>query len=249
MPHTTTVWTYGECIKEICRMVGHSIPADPAGSQDLAVQQMGTAVNRAVTSLLSMFEWQDLTVKASLSVVGDAPGQTEKGFALPTDFHRFVDQTQWNQGSQLPAAGPVSPQAWMSYLVRNYAPQLTLSWQRRGDLLYFLAPPFPVAASFHYMYISKGTVKDADVLTDTKEVAAKNGDQFVIDDYLVMLLGRVKYLEWKGFDSESALKDFLDAYDSRVGANKGAPILNIGSRVGVPLIDAHVNVPDTGYGS
>lgn len=250
MPYVDTSYNYGEAIQEICRMVGHPVPSDAAGSTDEAVQQMGTSLNRALAELLTMFEWQDLTVKSSISVVADSLGQTEKGFDLPDDFDRFVDQTQWAQSNSLPAAGPLSPQAWMTYLVRSTSPQLTLAWQLRGDQIWFLAPPFPDASTFEFMYISKAMVIDADDPNNTKNVASKNGDEFVIDDYLVLLLGKAKYLEAKGFDSSASLRDFLIAFNSRTGSNKAAPILNIGSPVrSEPLLNPNRNLPDTGYGA
>ena len=249
MPYTNTEYTYGEAIKEICRMVGHPVPADAAGSTDLAVQQMGTSLNKALAELLTMYDWQDLTVRTSLSVQQDSPGQKEKGYDLPDDFEKFIDQTQWDGSNQIPAAGPVSPQGWMQYYTRTSSSILTLAWQRREDQLFFLYPPAD-ATDFNYMYLSKAMVIDADTPTDTKNVASKNGDRFKIDDNLVLLLGRAKYLEWKGFDSSIAVKDFLIAYNSRVGSNKGAPVLNLSRPTGgMPLITPMGNLPDTGYGS
>src|SRR5262245_27662781 len=131
MAYIDTIYNYGDAIREICRMVGHPVPADPAGATDSAVIQMGVSINRALAELLYMFSWQDLTKRGSISVVGLAPGEVERGFALPSDFDRFVDQTQWSGSSDLPASGPISEQAWMSYIVRSTSPQLTLAWQRR----------------------------------------------------------------------------------------------------------------------
>lgn len=249
MPYQITDYNYGSAIQEICRLVGHPIPVDAAGSSDQAVIQMGAAINNGLRELLTMYEWQDLTVKASISIVADSLGQQEKAFDLPEDLYRFVDQTQWGDESQLPAMGPVSNQAWMQYMVRDWTPQLTLFWQMRGDQLWVLNPPYPDAVSFEYMYITEGQVIDQDDTTLIKNVADKNGDAFILDSNLVVLLGRAKYLEWKGFDSAAAQKDFLIAFNSRTGANKGAPILNIGRRMGLPLIDPMVSLPDTGYGS
>lgn len=248
MTYQITNYTYGSAIQEICRLVGHPIPADAAGSQDSAVQQMGAAINQALLQLLTLFEWQDLTKLATLTIVAGTPGEAETAFALPEDFYRFIDQSQWGTNSQLPAIGPVSNQAWMQLTVRAASPTLTLLWQMRGDQLIIMkAPTDPVTLS--YMYLSNAQVIDADVATTYKNVAAKNGDQFVLDSSLVMLLGRAKYLEWKGFDSSAAMRDFLIAFSSRTGANKGAPVLNIGRRSGsFPLISPQTSLPDTGYG-
>jgi len=249
MPITITDLTYGAAISRICAMVGHPEPTDPAGSTDPAVQQMGQAINFALEELLTMYEWQDLTVKTTLAIVADGAGQAEKGFDLPDDFYRFIDETQWGQQSGLPAGGPVSNQAWMAYTVQGFTPLLTLFWQMRGDQLWVLNPPFPVAANFDYMYLSKAQVIDGDDPTTIKNVADKNGDTFKLDSFLVMLLGRARYLEWKGFDSSAAGRDFIAMFNSRAGADKGARTLSLVRRTNPLLINPLSSLPNTGFGS
>lgn len=249
MPFQISEWDYGTAIKFIAKMVGHAqqVP-DPAGSLDPAIQQMGVAVNHANGELLGMKEWQDLTVAGSIPIVADMAGQKEKGFPLPADFLRFVDQTQWGPGSFLPAQGPISPQGWMAALIWNVVPAMYLYWQMRSDQLFVLAPPFPTPVNYDFFYVSKGSVIDQDDPIIIKNVAAKNGDKFKLDGYLITLLGRVKYLEWKGFDSSAAMRDFQIAFDSRAGSDKGAAVLSLSARPGMPLISVG-NLPITGYGS
>lgn len=246
MAYRIFVPNYGEAIKQIARMVGHPIPADPAGSSDPAVLQMGAAINVGLGELVAMHEWQDLTKQGTTSVIQDAPGQKEKSFPLPEDYHRLVSQTEWSSGSMLPAFGPISSQAWISYVVRNYAMQLTLYWQIRNDKIWFLNPP-AAAVNFEFMYISNAQVVDADDSTLLKNIAEKNGDKFLLDGFVVALFGRLKYLEWKGFDASAAARDFWTAYGSRTGSDKGAPVLSLSRTYGTPLIGHH-SLPDTGYG-
>jgi len=245
-----TEWSYSSVIQEIARLVGHPRPTDPAGSTDPAVQQMGAAVNFALEELLTMSEWQDLTTRASLSVVADSPGQVEKAFSLPDDFYRFVDQSQWSSASNLPAGGPVSNQMWMQSVARAESMQLTLYWQMRGDQIYFLYPPHPTSVTFDYMYLSTAQVQDADTLTEYKNRATKNGDAFLLDGFMIMLLARARYLEWKGFDAGAAVRDFLNIFNSRAGASKGAPVITLApSRFSGVLLHPVYSLPNTGYGS
>jgi hypothetical protein len=95
------------------------------------------------------------------------------------------------------------------------------------------------------MYLSRALVQDADNQDLYKNVATKNGDKFVLDGILMTLLTRVKWLEAKGFDSGAAVRDFMLAFDSRVGAQKGANILNMaGNRGGYPYIGIG-NLPES----
>ena len=245
MPVQITNLDYGSAITQICVLVGHPQSPDPAGSSDPAVQQMGAA---ALGELLTMHEWQDITIRAAIPIVGLAPGEKERAFDLPADFYRFIDQTQWNDQSMIPAMGPVSNQAWMGYTVRNWTPQLTLFWQLRGDKLNVLNPPFPAPVNFDFMYLSRAQVIDQDDPTLYKNIADKNGDKFFLDAYMIMLLGRARYLEWKGFDASAATRDFLSVFNSRTGADKGAPILSLSPQYGVPLINVMTSLPQSGFG-
>jgi hypothetical protein len=248
MPYQITEFTYGNAISYICKLVGHPVDADPAGSADPAIQQMGVAIAAALGDMLAMHEWQDLTQRGTIPIVASVAGEKERAFDLPVDFYRFIDQSQWGQQSQLPAIGPISPQGWMGYTVRNWTPQLTMFWQMRNDKLNVLNPPFPTPVNFEFMYLSRAQVIDQDDPTIFKNVPAKNGDKFFLDGYMILLLARAKYLEWKGFDSSAATRDFLTVFNSRAGSDKGAGILTLSPSRGLPLIDSMMNLPDTGYG-
>jgi len=234
-------------VHAVCDSVGHPKPADVAGSSDSAIQQMVWAVNASMGELYAMRDWQELERRGTISVVRDAPGQQEKGFPFPLDFGRFIDQTQWVKEQLWPAIGPVSPQGWMRYVIQSVGATITLSWQVRNNQLYFLYPP-AVPQTFEFFYITRGWVKDADDPTLFKNIASKNGDVFVFDPALLISLSRVKYLEYKGFDSTAAMKDYLTIFDSRAGNSKGAPVLNAARRsAGIPLLSVG-NLPQTGYG-
>lgn len=223
----TTEATLASVVKSICARASYPIPNDPGSSQDPKIKQMIAAANAASVELFSIYEWSELIVEGQIDVFYDVPEQKEKGFALPDDFFRFIDQTQWNGAMRFPAVGPVSPQGWMTYMVFPISANFTLTWQIREGKIWFLnAPPSP-GQTFRFMYLSRALVRDADDPTLYKNVASKNGDTFVLDGILMTLMTRIKWLEAKGFDSGAAVRDFMLAFDSRVGAQKGSNILNM----------------------
>jgi hypothetical protein len=91
-------------------------------------------------------------------------------------------------------------------------------------------------------------VIDGDDASLLKNVASKNTDTFILDPALVTALATAKWMEWNGFDSAAAARDYTVLYDARVGALKAAPILSAVRFGGLHLINA-ANVPATGYGS
>ena len=233
--------TLASVIQTCTRLLSLPSPADPAGSTDPNIVLMRTCANIASLELLNSNEWADLTKMGEFDVFTAAPppgnAATETPFDLPQDFFRFIDQTQWNAAMRFPAVGPVAPQGWMTYMVFPISANFTLTWQVRQNKIYFLnAPPAP-GQKFRFMYLSRALVQDADNAELYKNVASKNGDKFVLDGVIMTLLTRVKWLEAKGFDSSAALRDLMIAFDSRIGAQKGANILNMaGGRHDYPYI-------------
>jgi len=242
MPYQMTDFsTLANVIQTVCSLLSLPSPADPAGSTDSNVGLMKTAANMASLEMLNAYEWSQLTKMGEIIVetaVPPSPGEaTETAFPLPEDFYRFIDQTQWNGAMRFPAVGPVAPQGWMTYMVFPISANFTLTWQIRQRQIYFLNAPAPPGQPFRFMYLSRALVRDADDPTLYKNVASKNGDIFQLDGILMSLLTRIKWLEAKGFDSAAAVRDFLLAFDSRIGAEKGANILNMaGGRHDYPYI-------------
>lgn len=235
-------------VQNVAAMVGYPSPTDAAGSNDPAVIQMVQATNMAGIELLSMYEWQELTKPYTISIESDSPGQTEKAFALPTDFYDWVDQTNWNASTQIPSLGPVSPQMWQQLLVRTSLPTLSFYWQVRGNQIYVLAPP-DTAQNMQFFYLSSAWVQDADDPDLYKNRMTKNGDVALLDAPMLTYYTRVKWLEMKGLDSSAAMRDFQVMYENRKAADKGAAVISMTRDYRLPLINGFANVPDTAYGS
>jgi hypothetical protein len=223
--------TFQSMLQACCALLSLPVPTDPAGSGDPNLVLMRTVANLANVEMLNAYEWGQLTKQGVINVTATlppVPGQAnEEGYDLPGDFFRFIDQTQWNSAMRFPAVGPVAPQGWMTYMVFPVSANFTLTWQVREGKVWFLNPPPAPGQDFRFMYLSRALVRDADNPDLYKNVATKNGDTFMLDGLLMTLVTRVKWLEAKGFDSSTAVRDFLLAFDSRIGAEKGANILNL----------------------
>jgi hypothetical protein len=239
-------------VNGICARTSLSQAVDPAGNTDPTYGQIIAHVNDANNEIFGMYKWRPLVFTGSIPIYADSDGQVEKAFALPSDFQTFIDQTQWNASSQLPALGPVSDQAWQQYTVRNWIAQLTFFWQLRGNNeLMVLNPPFVTPAEaplFTFMYTSGATVVDADDPDVHKNVASKNGDTFLLDGLSILLLGRVKFLAARGFDTAAAELDYQRRIEQVIDQSVAAPVLSLARNIGYPYLSI-ANVPDTGYGS
>lgn len=249
---TPQVSNLASAVNGVC--IRSSMPPsnDPAGSLDPLYMQIIAHINDAALELQGDYQWPLLTRHGSITISADSVGQKEKAFDLPVDFLTFVDQTQWNTGTQLPALGPVAHQAWQNYLVRNWVPQLTFFWQLREGRLWVLNPPYytvlPASPPvFDFVYRSSAVCTDADDPSIYKTYASKNGDTFILDGAAIMLLGRVKFLGAKGFDTAAAEIDYQRRIEQVIDQSIAAPVISLVKTSTFPYIGL-ANVPDTGYG-
>ena len=136
----------------------------------------------------------------------------------------------------------------MAYTVRTALPQLTIFWQVDNGRLAVINPPVDAPHIFVAKYVSSACVVDESDPTIFKGAAQKNGDSWVLPGILVTLLGRVKYLSFKGFDTSAAMKDYEIAFETRVKKKIGAPVLSTSRIVQFPYL-GWGNIPDTAYGS
>lgn len=240
--------TLSAIVQNVAAMVAFPVPADPAGSEDPAVQQMVQAANMAGNELLTMYDWQELVKRHSLTIQSSEANQKERAFDLPEDLFKWVDQTNWNATTQFPSLGPVSPQMWQQLLIRTTLPTLSFYWQVRDNKIYVLAPPSS-PQTMSVFYLSAGWVRDQDTADLYKNRLTKNGDVSLLDATMITLYTRVKWLEMKGLDSGAAMRDFQIAFENRKASEKGAPVLTMARDFRFPYIQPLVNTPDTGMGA
>lgn len=244
---------FAQIVRDICLAVGVEfpgtiIPTAATPSTDLLILRICQAVYDATDKLITMRAWNELKVTATITVVADFAGQTEKGFALPADFYGFVDQTQNDSTMRLPAVGPLDSQRWQA--IQTLAPQVSFSilWRYDQGQVFFLYPPTAPGRTFQYEYITRALWRSANG-ADTAERPQTNEWTPVLDPVLVTLLAKAKYLEGSGFDASAAMRDFDEAYATRATVRESAPVANMAGAVVDPLrLLTVANLPQTNYG-
>ena len=235
-----------EIVNGVAQSVGHPRTTDVASSQDESILRIAYYANIACTELSYVTNWQWLDKQGEITVVADTPTQAEKAFDLPTDFHAFLDDTQWNRSTQLPAVGPINPQDWQWLIVRKAMITTRLMWRIRGKQLWIKSPPVN-PQPFTFEYLSKYWAMDGDT-DQPKDLMSKNTDYHLYPWQLPVLYTRAKWFENEGYDSTGAYSDFNRALQYEMGVDKAATALTLVPGAGYPYIDAVKNIPDTGYG-
>jgi hypothetical protein len=242
-PNTTLL----EIVNLVARSVGHPSTSDVASSADEAILRIAYYANIAGSELSYMHNWQGLNKEGSINIVGDMPGQAQKAFDLPPDFHAFADDTQWSKNTQLPAVGPINPQDWQWLMTRETQITTRMMWRIRNRQLWVKSPSM-TPEPFTFEYLSKNWAVDGTSQVPKDTLQASN-DYHIYPWQLVVMYTRAKWFENEGYDSTAAYSDFNRAFQYEAGVDKGATALSLVPGSGFPYIDVVRNLPDTGYGT
>lgn len=235
--------TRKETAYNICKRVlgssGLPIPAAIVGSTDaLAVQLLGL-FNEGGQELLAK-PWKFLDRTFQLDTV---PGTLE--YDLPSDWDRWIDDTDWNSTSRLPLVF-VNPQQW-AYLKATTLGSTTFQLQYKmeaGKLKFYQVPSAP--QTLQIAYRSRGWVAKA-IGGDYADNIQDNGDVVQYPSQLAVAMLKFKLREAKGYDTVTAKDAFDAALDAALNADTIAGEISM-SRGGTAFLGSH-NLPETGYGS
>lgn len=168
-------------------------------------------------------------------------------YAMPSDYSRLVDQTEWDKTQHWSMVGPETGQQWQ-WLKSGY---ISSGPRMRYRLLggYFqIWPPDGSDDYIGFEYVSNQWVlATADVVTPSKASFTVDTDTCIFPDTLMVLGIKSKYMMAKGwadpygnlFERQKAIAQANDA---------GAPKLSMAPRLSQVLMGIG-NIPDSGFGS
>ena len=174
-------------------------------------------------------------------------------FAVPSDFDRVVDRTQWDTDSHWEMIGPATPQqqAILRSGITVSGPRIT-HWFQEG---YFqIWPPLGEDENLAYWYQSKWWILATAATAVSKELFTADTDTTIFPDPLMRALIKLKYLEakglWVGAPDEvgSPAYDYWKQVNLAKSHEAGSPTLSMAPRFESPLLGWR-NMPDQGYGS
>lgn len=228
--------------------VGSSTVTNIASTAGIDATYMisGTGLNQgtyvsAVPDAVSL----TLSQPATATAVGSTFNLGKVKYALPSDYARLIDRTQWDKSKHWEMLGPETAQQW-EWLISGYiSTGPRIRWRIFGG--YFQIWPMTTTAEvIGYEYVSNawaassgGTPKSS-ITADT--------DTCIFPDRVMVLGLKKKYFEAKGFDASAFDRDYRAQLDIAKAADGGSPTLSMNPRVPDILIGWN-QIPDSGYGS
>ena len=170
-------------------------------------------------------------------------GQTK--YDLPPDYETITDRTQWSKSQHWEMLGPEDAQQWQWLKSGYISTGPRVRWRILGQ--YFQI--WPIMTNDLYLgfeYRSRAWAEAAD--GTPKNSFTVDTDLSVLDDRVLVLLTKLKFLQIKNFDTTAISQDYQRYLSVAKANDKGAPNLSFAPYPSKVLI-GYANIPDTGYGS
>lgn len=167
-------------------------------------------------------------------------------FAMPSDFDRLIDRTDWDKTQHWEMLGPETAQQWQ-WLKSGY---ISTGPRVRFRVLGNLFQIWPALSAEHTLgweYVSKYWIYATGSTTLSKETYTVDTDTCLFPDRLMVVGLKRAYFKAKGFDPVFDAEYRMEL-DNAKGFDQGSPNLSFAPRPSNVLIGFE-NIPDANYGS
>lgn len=232
-------------LKTICQnalreISGFEVPDSFVGSSNDTAITCLNLVRREGTRLCRKYKWVELVTEATITTVA-----SQQAYTKPSDFKMFANMSQWDRTNNFPVSGPVTSAEWQflnSSVIGNSA-TITRWFMVRGTNINIYPIPSVSGDTIAYDYYSKNWItkqSDGSGATDFEN----DNDTVKLDENLLTLGLKWRFLQAKGFPFETEYRDYEDFLDSVREQDGGARKLRMDENFqsGITI------VPESGFG-
>lgn len=189
------------------------------------------------------------SVVMNIPATGDGSGTYTFGqvnYAMPGDYQRMVNKTQYNKSNRWSVIGPKDAQEWQWLKASYVTTGPRMRYRIQGNkFAIWPAPSAQVVLGFEYQSGSWVLANDG---VTYKTRATADTDTFLFPDRLLILGTKLKYFEIKGFDTTTLYADYQRELSKFKAQDAGADTLSLAPKYPNILLTQN-NLPDTGFGN
>lgn len=229
-------------IQNVASKVAVQQPSFVIGNTDPLVAQLFNLANEEGLLLARRRPWQVLT----RTIVFTTVNAQEQTTGLPSDWDRFLDGTWFNRTTRRPISGPISATEWEALLALPAYASPFLQFRIIANVFNILPVP-PAGQICAYEYITKNWAIGANPQTPDRALGPKvefglDTDTAALDERVMALGVRWRFLEAKGLDYAEAMATYEREVDRLGGSEQGAPNLTLEGR-GRFSLPVSTNIP------
>lgn len=209
------------------------VPSSFIGNSNPTAVQLLALARRSLKVIGLDYRWQALIATHTFSTADGT-----ETYALPTDFHAFAALTFWDRSNYLRMQGPVTNQLWEAIKSGQQVSAGISKFFRIAGNLFYIYPVPGAIETIAYQYYSNYLV------TGNKTTFTDDGDTALVDEDLLTLGVRWRFLAAKGAPYAAVLAEYQDRLDALQARDGGRNMIDyLGPRFEMD------NIPETGVGA
>lgn len=167
-------------------------------------------------------------------------------YALPADYDRLVDRTDWSNAQRWELLGPETPQQW-AWLTSSYiATGPRIRWRLLANT-FQIWPPQAANLVLSFQYISNYAVSTSASAAPSKALYTIDTDVAIFPDSLLVTGLKWRWAKEKENPSEQLYRaDYMRELDIAKTADAGSPMLAMAPQPASVLLTWN-NIPDANF--
>jgi hypothetical protein len=236
--------TVADIISDAAKLVGIATAdiANPITSGDPNILLMLYLLKAAGRELVREHQWSQLQSEHSFTTVNGTAT-----YAMPADFDRHIDQSQWNTDAMLQLGGPVNAQEWRALKALNTASSPQFYFRTKGTSL-ILHPTPTDAQDLVLEYMSTYWVQASGSANRDKSKPTVATDTLWFDSTLLVQRLRLDWMQAKGLDSTQAENAYIQALATAKSSHSASPVLSLARSASRSRMVGYGNLPPSGWG-
>jgi hypothetical protein len=233
--------TLKQLINNVLPEIGLPTLATIVGNNSQTARLALALCNRTGRSL-AKHNWRVLIKRDVLTTVSSA-----ESYSLPSDFDRFIHNTEWNETTAFRLFGPVADEDWQADLSGLVAGTVDNRFQLRADgnaSRIFVRPVPTSAEDLTFFYASNGWFASNGGQRQTAFQA--DNDILLLDDFVFELGLKWRMLRAANRVYQDELAEFLVELNKKRATDGGMKTLSIS---GPEDFSPAANVGETGFGA
>lgn len=231
--------------QDVARSIGLVVPSTIVTntSDETAVRLLAAAKKEGKALAKHGLGWtilqKEYTFTTSASVAS---------YSMPSDFERFINQTQWDRANNWELRGPMTPQGWQriksGIVTTGPRRRFRIKASSQAKLLFIDPTPSEAGDTIAFEYLSNQWCQSSSGSAQSDWAA--DDDVIILDEH-VFELG----LEWRvrrafGFPYAEEMLEYKKQLDKVYAADGGAQAVYLDAE-NDPII-GDVNMPEAGFG-
>jgi len=220
---------------------GTDIPDAFVASTNDTSKRMLALAKRQGDVIARAHNWTRLNTEYTFTTVA-----AQAAYALPSDYHRFLQCTWWDRTSSWRVLGPASPSEWQALQSANLVSGIDRWWRLKGGemLLYPTPPASGDTIAFEY----QSNAWCASSGGTAQSTWAADSDVFRLDERLLIMGLKCRWLQLNGLDYSEEENQYEEALSQEIARDGGNRDLRLNGST-ARTAELRGNIPDHGVGS